>query len=400
MKQASAEVFLVAGERSGDAYGGLLIQRLRAFDSEIRFVGLGGSRMAAAGMERPFSDRGAPIMGWTRVLKGLPRFRKLLSEVEHFIIFRNFGTVILIDYPGFNLRLAKRLKKRRPGIRIVYFVLPQVWAWGAWRVKTVGLVTDRRFSILPFESAFYRKNNIHVEYFGHPISEALDVPESKAAVPNPTNLRLAVLPGSRPQEVAGLLPVVIDALNLLSRDLKGHILLSAVDEVPKELYLKQIARYAGSMNLDLSREPAEELLLSSNVAIVKSGTGTLQAALTGTPHVVVYRAGVVDYLLARAFVDVAQISLVNLIAGTSIVTELIQEQLSARRLASEVLDLTFNAARRRRMCGAFEEIRKKLSGRDVIGRISKEILTEIPGGRCATEVIQKGVTDGTKVHRA
>jgi len=315
----AATIFVTAAEASGDAHAAGLIEALRARLESARFVGIGGERMAAAGchlLARPV--RRAAMLGGP--LRGLPYYLGLIRKVARAMDRLAPAAHVPVDSPALNWHLARAARKRR--IPVVYYIAPQVWAWAPWRVRKLRRLTDAVACILPFERDYLRARGVNAHFVGHPLFDALppaDPPDLSAAAES-GRWRIALLPGSRPEEIRGHTPALVSVMERLARRLPGaEFVFTAIDEPAAEL----IRRHAGrdDLPIDVGRTPA--VLAGSHLAVITSGTVTLEAAHFGVPMVIFYRAGKWGYrLLGRWLIRTPHLSLVNILAGERLVPEL------------------------------------------------------------------------------
>ncbi len=326
------ELLMVAGEASGDLHGARLLAELRGLAPEVQAFGLGGDQLTAAGFERIADAREIAVVGISEALRVLPRarviFRRLLEEVER----RRTRTAVLIDFPDFNLRLARELKKR--GVRVLYYISPQVWAWRRRRVKMIARVVDRMLVLFPFEVAFYRERGVEVVHVGHPLVDEVPSLESvwdRSTAGGP--FELALLPGSRVNEVEALLPVMLEAVRRLAKDLPLRVRLLLAPTVPRELVDEEIA--LSGLPVEVAVGDRFQRLAESHLAICASGTATLETGLVGTPLIVIYRLASWTYFVARLLVRLPYFSLVNLVLGKRAVPELVQFEARPARIADE-----------------------------------------------------------------
>ena len=354
--------FLLAGEASGDNLGAMLITEIQRLDPDAEFAFWGGDAMHAATGAEPLQHlRDLAFMGFAQVVANLPTILRLMRKAKRELLAFKPDVLIPIDYPGFNLRLSKFAKQH--GIRVNYYVSPQIWAWRQGRVHKVMAATDRVMCILPFEQAFYARFGYRVDYTGNPLPRRIDSYNGSGALSVETwkgretsdSPLIALLPGSRKQEVDALLSVMLAACTQLQEQhptLKPVVAAASTlsDEVLRELSQKHGIAWVRDSYALLSR---------AEVACVASGTATLETALFGVPQVVCYRAGAVSVALARRLIKVPYIALVNLILDRAAVVELIQEDCTAGRIASELAALLKGPARQRQLA-AYEELRAKL----------------------------------------
>jgi lipid-A-disaccharide synthase len=352
-------ILIVAGEASGDLHAARLLAELRRLRSDLRPFGMGGDELRGAGCELVAESREVAVVGITEVLRVLPRareiFRELLAEVER----RRPAVAVLVDFPEFNLRLARELKQR--GVRVAYYVSPQVWAWRRGRVRTIAQSVDRMLVLFPFEAAFYRGHDVHVEHVGHPLVD--EVPELPQAWDSPSAhegvRHLALLPGSRPSEVAALLPVMLASAEALAQHVPVQVSLLRAQTIAPEL----LAPHLATTRLPVTVVDAEDrftAVAGSHLALCASGTATLEVALLRTPLLVLYRLHVWSYWLGRLLVRLPFFSLVNLVLGERVVPELLQGEANPQRVVAEALPLLRDERRRMRMREQLAEVRPRL----------------------------------------
>ena len=324
-------VLVVAGEASGDLHAANLLVALRRLDPSLRAFGVGGERLRAAGLECVANSEELSVMGLAEVLSELPRLLALARRVRRASIARRPDMAVLVDSPDFNLPLARAL--RRAGIPVVVYVSPQLWAWRAGRVRRIRRDVRRVLCVLPFEPAFYERHGVAAEYVGHPLVDELA--PVMAAPPGVDAGAVALLPGSRWHEVESLLPAMLAAVDRLAPAHAGlRARLIAAPGLATERLVALLGRHAAGV--ELVTADRHRALASCAAAMVASGTATLECALLGVPMVVGYRLHALTYRLARAMVSVPFVSLVNLTAGESVVTELVQHAFTAEALAGEV----------------------------------------------------------------
>jgi lipid-A-disaccharide synthase len=354
---------IVAGEASGDLYGAGVIEALRKKAPGIRFFGIGGPRMEEAGVRVLFRASEVAVVGITEVLPKMRYIHRALNGLKDALRDNPPDLVILIDYPGFNLNLAK--KAHDLGIPVLYFIPPQVWAWRERRVKKIAKRVDRVAVILPFEREFYSEYGIQAEYVGHPLLDGLENGRSREQVRGDLGIGVTqfpvvgLLPGSRNEEIARHLPPIIGSTEIISRtypDLRCVLpLASTVDEEIVKPYLED-----ARVDIMVHSGDTREVLSACDLALIASGTATLEAAITGTPMVILYRVSFFTYLLAKLLAKVSLIGLVNLVAGREIVPELIQGDAIDTRLAEEGLGLLGDEARREEMKEDLRLVREQL----------------------------------------
>ncbi|QRK05360.1 lipid-A-disaccharide synthase [Archangium violaceum] len=376
----SPQILVVAGEASGDAHASELVAALKARRPDLTFFGMGGSRLAAQGVELLYGAHEVSVMGITEVLPKIPRILQVMGGLARAAAERRPACAILVDIPDFNLRLAARLKKL--GIPVAYYVSPMIWAWRRGRVKTIAKLVDRMLCILPFEEDFYREAGVAARYVGSPVVEQMPSPASATAfrqklglpVETPT---LALLPGSRMSEIRRILPAMVGAAKQLVAERPGlQVVVPVAPTIPRE---EIVSRFEGSgVQPVLVEGRAPEVVGASDAAIVASGTAALEAGLMQRPFVVVYRVSLVTYLVGRMMLKVAHVALVNLLAGRRVVPELLQGDMTPERIAGEIRRLWVPGAPREEMLQGLEEVRTRLGEAGAAHRAAESILELLP----------------------
>lgn len=332
-----SDLLIVAGEASGDLHGARLLSELRKLRRDLRPFGLGGQGLREAGQEQVADIREVAVMGIVEVLRQLPKirgvFKLLLDEVDR----RGPKTAILIDFPDFNLRLARQLKRR--GVQVIYYISPQVWAWRRGRTRTIARLVDFMLVLFPFELEFFQQHGLEVTHVGHPLVD--EVPQAERTLGGPHSgeaLRVVLLPGSRTVEVRALLPVMLGALHRIAQQREVRVSLVRAATIPTEL----VDELTGSQELpvDVVSKDRFAEISGSHLALCASGTATLEVGLVGTPLIVLYKLRPISYLLGKMLVDLPHVSLVNLVLGERVAPELIQGNANAIRLAEEIDRLT------------------------------------------------------------
>ncbi|MBC7947622.1 MAG: lipid-A-disaccharide synthase [Chitinophagaceae bacterium] len=354
--------YIIAGEASGDLHGSGLIRELRRLDSTASIRCWGGDKMQAAGGELVKHYRELAFMGFTEVLMNLRTIFRNLKFCKEDILKHRPDVLVLIDYPGFNLRIAKWAHQQ--GMTVIYYISPQVWAWKEGRVRMMKECIDKMLVILPFEKDYFRdKWNWDVEYVGHPLVEVIDTfRDSNLAIENlltgkasESSEIIALLPGSRKQEIAKKLPVMLG----VSAFFPGfQFIVAQAPAVEDEFYKGFTDQYP---NVSIVQNKTYSLLLQSRAALVTSGTATLETALFGVPEVVCYKGSAISYQIAKRIVSIKYISLVNLIMDKLVVKEMIQERMTVENLKTELKDLLMNDERISELKKDYAELKKLLS---------------------------------------
>lgn len=355
----SQSILISAGEASGDAHGARLVEALRPLLPQTKFFGVGGAALRAGGCDTVVDARDVCVVGLVEVLSHLPKiyreFRRLLAEVDR----RRPAAAILVDFPDFNFRLARQLHAR--GIPVYYYISPQLWAWRAGRVKLVQRYVRKMLVIFPFEEQFYRERGVDAVYAGHPLADAVAPSVDRSAYAarhglDPAKPWVALLPGSRRREVSLNLPEMLAAAARLP---ECHFILPVANTLQRaDLEVALGPSYAGSIVLT---DDARAALAHARAGVVASGTATLEAALLGTPFVMVYRVTPLTYALGKPLVRVPHFGIVNLILGRRVVPEFVQSDFTAARVEAEVRRLLAEGPERRLQLEAFGELHLKLT---------------------------------------
>jgi lipid-A-disaccharide synthase len=366
---------LSCGEASGDLYAGALVAALRKREPDIDVFGLGGDRFAAAGGRRIADFHGLAVTGLTEALSVIPRslatLRRLVDAAEQ----EKPGAVILIDYPDFNFRLMTRMKRLR--IPVIYYVSPQLWAWRAGRIKLMKRMVDRVLPIFPFEEAIYQRERMDVRFVGHPLVDLARAGTSREAFLrglklDPARPVLALLPGSRPNEVERLASVMAQAIPVIVAKVPDiQFVVARAPNLDDGLFepfgLSRVTLRIADMQTD-------EVLNAADAVVTASGTATVQTALHGKPMAVVYKLSPMTYRIGKRMARVDTYAMVNLIAGERIVRELIQDDCTPEAVAAEAVALITDADYRRRMIGALENVRQRLGGPGASDRAAEAVL--------------------------
>lgn len=370
MKPHHHRIFLIAGEHSGDLHGANLVKALKRHQPDMEFSGFGGDRMEKEGVKLAQHIRHLSFMGFAEVIKNLGTILKNFSIAKEAILHFKPDAVVLIDYPGFNLRMAAFLKQQN--IKCIYYISPQLWAWKESRVKKVKAFVDRMYVILPFEQEFYRKHGMEVVFKGHPLLDALAglSSNSPAAFVKDNLLSskpiIALLPGSRKQEISAMLPVMLQA----SRQFPQY---QAVVAGVQGFSIEEYRMAAKSDEICVVYDQTYDLLRFSEAALVTSGTATLETGLIGTPLVVCYKGSNISYQIAKRLVKVKYISLVNLILDRALVEELIQDEMNEKRLSESLRSVMQGGNRREEVVQGLKQLRETLGGEGASERIAMDL---------------------------
>ena len=369
-------VMMSCGEASGDLYAGALALELQRLAPGVRIFGFGGEKMHAAGAELVGDYRGLAVTGLVEALRVVPRSFGLLRQLRERMARDRPDVLVVIDFPDFNFRLAAAA--RALGIPVVYYVSPQIWAWRAGRIKTVKQVASKVLVIFPFEKKFYEDAGVPVEFVGHPLPDLIQVTEPRerllaGAGLDPTAPTIALLPGSRPNEVRAILPNLAAAATLIrERVPSAQFVIARAPKLSDQMF-EPFSRFTGPSAIVAGR--ADDVLHASDVVITASGTATVQAALHGKPMVIVYRLAPLTYKMGRPFVKVDTFGMVNLLAGRRIVPELIQDDFTPARVADETVGLLTDPARAAEMRRALAEVRGALGEPGASRRAAEAVLS-------------------------
>jgi lipid-A-disaccharide synthase len=351
-------ILLVAAENSAETYAVQVVRECAARGGAFHFWGIGGDRLAASGFENVVHNRSLSVVGIIEVVAHLWRIRGIMQRVLRLALERKTDAALLIDYPDFNLRLARRL--RRAGIPVYYYISPTVWAWRYGRVAQIRRWVSRLFIIFPFEVPIYEKEKVTFTYTGHPLLAEVRVSESREEFRRrhgvgAGEILLALLPGSRELEVAMLLPEITGAVRRLGKEYPLKVFLQKAQNIsPASLA-------AADANIRvLDQEQGFNLLNAADVVITTCGTSNLEAALLGVPFVAVYRIHRLTYLLGRRFVKIGLYSIVNILAGREVATELIQKECRSERIYEEIKKILEDPRLREEMRGEFRRIKASL----------------------------------------
>lgn len=370
-------LLVVAGEASGDLHGARLLSELARLRPGLAPFGLGGDEMRLAGLDAVAHSAEISVVGIAEVWKILPRareiFAQLLAEVER----RKPALAVLIDFPEFNLRLARRLAER--GVKVVYYISPQIWAWRRGRVRTIAKVVERMLVLFPFEVDFYRQSGVDVVHVGHPlIDEVPALPQVWDRQEGPP-FRISLLPGSRRSEVAAHLEVMLGAVRLLGRQLPVEVVLIQAPNLAPELFDAAIA----TAGVPVRRVTKDRFaaIADSHLALCASGTATLEVGLLGTPLLVIYRLKRSTYWLARLLVRLPSVSLVNLVLGRPVVPELLQGDANPEEIARQATRWLTDPAAIAGMRQGLAELRPRLGAGGASGRAAREVAALLPATR-------------------
>jgi len=360
-------IMIIAGEASGDLHGSKLINAICNKNNNIHFSGIGGQALRDAGVTILVDASELSVVGITEVFSKIPNLFKAIANVKRHLKSIKPDLVILIDFPDFNLKIAAAAKKL--SIPVLYYISPQVWAWRPGRVKIIRKLVNHIAVILPFEEDFYRKHKVPVTFVGHPLLDNytqndLRQSDTLETVGNENHEMpvIGLLPGSRDREIIRHLPVMLDAAKILQSRLKNIKFIISIAPCVKKKHIEEILKkHEAICNYRIATENVKNVFKMSKIVVAASGTVTLEAAIAGTPMVIIYKVSFVSYWLGRLMVQVKNFGLVNLIAGENIVPELLQDKASPENIADTVFNMLNDAK-------GLKKLRQKLVGiRDMLG---------------------------------
>ncbi|MEA1990682.1 MAG: lipid-A-disaccharide synthase [Thermodesulfobacteriota bacterium] len=388
------QVFVIAGEASGDLHGSNLIHALKSRLPQARFVGIGGPKMEEAGLELLFPSSDLAVVGVVEVIGHIRPILKAFGRTTAWLRKERPDLLILIDYPEFNLLVAGRAKKL--GIPIFYYISPQVWAWRQGRVKKLRRLVDRMAVILPFEKAFFKSRGMEVTFVGHPLLDVVKAEVSKTefckkAGLNPEKPIVGLVPGSRKSEISRLFPVMAGAAERIFQDRQDVQfvvpLAPSLDPGILEPFNHQITKSPNHPIVRVVKGQTYDAIAASDLILAASGTVTLEAAILGTPMVVTYKVSPITCFLGKCLIRVPFASLVNLVAGRLVVIEIIQRDVTPERLSQEALSLLRGHAGRENMIKDLKEVKNALGGSGAAERAA-DLAMELISGTRVTQLSQ------------
>jgi lipid-A-disaccharide synthase len=372
-------ILIITGEPSGDLHGGKLVQALLNKDKGLKIFAVGGEAIQAAGGHLIYDNESLGVVGLFEVLRHLKEIKKAFKAVETLLETVSIHHLILVDYPDFNLRVARSAKKM--GIPISYYISPQIWAWRYKRIHLIKKLIDRMFVILPFEEAIYQKENVPVEFVGHPLIEEISPSYSSEALSkkfglNPVKPIIGICPGSRKGELTRLLPVMLEAAMKIKKELPGA---QFILPVAPTFTGGDISARLGSFSREalVIKGDSSEVMAVCDILMVASGTATLQAAILGVPMVIVYRVSPLTYWIGKLLLKIKMIGLVNIISGAKMIPELIQAEATSENIASTLLGILNNQVKMNEIKRQLFLVKEKLTDRKASERTADAILKMI-----------------------
>jgi len=375
---AEKNILILAGEASGDLHGAALIKAMKTIDPSLSFYGIGGDEMKHEGMQLLYHVNKMAFLGFVEVIKHLPFIKKVQTDVLKLVEEKNIQTCVLIDYPGFNLSIAKKLNAMER--KIIYYISPQIWAWGKHRIHKIKKLVNKMLVLFPFEETFYKKAGVDATFVGHPLIERINnysfVERKEFFSQNNLDVQkeiLLVLPGSRIQEVAKIFPSVIEGAIAVAKQFNLQVVVGCSSNIDERTFEKLSAE----RNYRVVKNKSYELFKYAKLGIIKSGTSTLEAALFGLPMVIVYRTNSLTYLIGKKLITLSNIGLANIIAGETVVPELIQNEVNTKNILNECGKYLSDASLYRTVSEKLKSLKVLLGNKDASKTAAEIIIASI-----------------------
>jgi lipid-A-disaccharide synthase len=377
MKRSVPRIMIIAGEASGDQYGARVVRALKETHPGIECFGIGGNLMKAEGVDLLFHISQTAIMGFVEVAKNAAFLRGMFRRCREELAVRKPDVVLLIDYPGFNLRFAKRA--REAGVKVLYYISPQVWAWGKGRTAKMRELVDHLAVVFPFEEQLFRDAGVPVSFVGHPLLEILEHSDRGAFCAahalSPDAPILGLLPGSRQQEIDRLLPAMLDAATMLMKETGCQPAMGA-SQLPDSSYQRHLR---GRTDIPLLRDATHALMQHSHAVLVASGTATVETAFYETPMVIVYRASFLNYQIGKRLIRIDSIGMANILAGKRIVPELLQDEVNAQNIVAHTLPYFSDPAHHADTVASLRRVRERMGTPGASHRVAEMVLEMVKG---------------------
>jgi len=373
------KVMILAGEASGDMHGANLARALQELNPEVELLGMGSSLMAEAGVRLAFDVTALSTVGIAEALKNIKTLQRILQQLADLMEQEQPDVIVLIDYPGFNMEVAKVAKNK--GIPLVYYFSPTAWAWGKGRAKKVASLVTKVAAVLPLEADVYREAGAEVEFVGHPLLDIVKPRLSKEDFYrqwelDPQKPIVGLLPGSRNQEIKALLPVLLASAQLVQKKIPStQFLLPLAHTVKRAVVAEQIR--ASGLEIKVIEGQTYELMAASDIIVVASGTAALEAACLGTPMVIIYKVSFSTWVLGKLLLKIPYIGMPNILAGREVVPELIQYDAQPEKISQKVLDFLQNPQKLQQVRQELEVVRRKLGGEGAVKRAAQLVLKAV-----------------------
>jgi len=361
LKDKDKNIFIITGEASGDMHASSLVKQLNEKRPGIKYFGIGGSFLQNENVKLIHNYNEINFIGFSSVIKNLPEIKSVLSDTINFIRELNPDLIILVDFPGFNLKLAEKIRRFYSG-KIIYYISPQLWAWHKSRVKKIKKYVDRILVVFPFEVDFYEKENIKADYVGHPLLSKIEEFLETNNKTESDKIRIGLLPGSRQEEVQKILPTLADVSDKFKKEFDAKINILCPDNLKENIYKDILGKRTFNLiRNSINDNAGYQLMLNSDLLFTKSGTSTLECALIGTPFCVVYNTTPFNYLLGKKLIKIEYLAMVNILYGKGIVKEFIQKDFNIDNLYTEGRKLLTDVNYRNEMTDNFIKLKKILT---------------------------------------
>jgi lipid-A-disaccharide synthase len=373
------KIFIIAGEASGDMHGANLAEAIKSMDGSVQILGVGGKKMQEAGVEILYNIVDLAVVGFIEVVKYYKKFKEIFENLLKKIEIERPDAVILIDYPGFNLRLAKKLKQKN--IYVIYYISPQIWAWGKERIKVIKETVDKMIVVLKFEEDLYKKYNVDVSFVGHPLIDAVKVHLSKKDFLRSCHLSnelktIALLPGSREKEVERILPISIRTAEIINNNLKNiQFIILRSPSIKQKVFDECLKKT--NLHIKIIKDKTYDGINASDLVIAASGTATLETAILNKPVIILYKLSFPTWFIIRCLLRIRNVGLVNIVARKLIMPEFIQFKAIPRRIAHQAIDMLTNKQRIAKMNKDLANLRELLGSPGASRRTAKIILDAI-----------------------
>lgn len=370
---------IIAGEASGDLHGSALATELKQLEPKLELIGIGGNKMQQAGIKLIYHIRNFAFLGFAEIIKHIPYIKKAQKKLLQIIQEENVRGVVLIDYPGFNLNIAPKIKAL--GVKTIYYISPQIWAWGGNRIKKIQKHIDKMIVLFPFEKEFYKSYSVDVEFVGHPLVERINSHEflSKEELYEELNLDktkeiLLLMPGSRKQEIEKIFNGMLKGAKRIADKYNFHIVVACSENIEEEL----LKMYSEEIQFTVAHNLNYDLLKHSRFGIIKSGTSTVEAGYLQLPCIVVYKTGLLTYLIGKRIIKVQNLAMANIIAGKNLFQELVQNDVNEAKVFEAADKILSDVPVYNKLKNDLSVIKEKLGHPGASKKAAEIILAELP----------------------
>lgn len=372
------EVLIIAGEDSGDLHGSSLIAEIKKISPQINFCGIGGDRMKSNGMDLIYHINKMSFLGFVEVVKHIPFIKKVQKDLLKIVEEKKIKTAVLIDYPGFNLNFAKKLQAN--GVNIIYYISPQIWAWGSGRIEKIKKLVKKMIVVFPFEEKIYKEHGVDAEFVGNPLIERMNHYNflskedlyKKFSLDNAKEI-LLLLAGSRKQEIVKIFPETIKAAISVAKNFNLQVVVACASNINE----KEIQDLSEEKNYKVIKGFTYDLMKHSKVGIVKSGTSTIEAALLELPMLIVYRTSWLTYTIGKQLINLKNIGMPNIIAGETVVPELIQNDVNQKEIENKLTEILSDGSKLNSIKEKLSRIKNILGSKNASSNAAKIICDEI-----------------------